>query len=63
MVKLLLENGADCNVRDKQERRPLHWASYLGYTGIIRILVEYGADVNCLDKDVSASLVLDLSLV
>ena len=52
MVKLLLENGADCNIRDKQERRPLHWASYVGYTKIIRVLVEYGADVNCLDKDV-----------
>ena len=59
MVKLLLENGADCNVRDKQERRPLHWASYLGYTSIIRLLVEHGADVNCLDKDVSDNLKAD----
>lgn len=53
MVELLLENGANCNIQDKQERRPLHWASYVGYTDIIRVLIKYGADINCLDKEVT----------
>ena len=53
MVELLLENNANCNIHDKQERRPLHWASYFGYTDIITLLVKYGADVNCIDKEVN----------
>jgi ankyrin repeat protein len=53
MVELLLENGANGNINDKQERRGIHWASYIGYTEIVRLLVKYGADVNCLDKDVN----------
>ena len=56
MVELLLENGANCNIQDKQERRPLHWASYVGYVEIIKLLVQYGADVNCLDKEVSVNI-------
>ena len=52
MVELLLENGANCNIQDKQERRPLHWASYVGYVEIIKLLCKYGADINCLDKEV-----------
>lgn len=56
MVKLLLKNKAHCNIRDKQERRPLHWAAYIGYTCIVRILVEHGADIDCLDKDVCLKL-------
>ena len=52
MVKLLLQHKADCNIRDKQERRPLHWAAYIGYTGIVKILIDHGAEINCLDKDV-----------
>ena len=53
MVELLLENGANADINDKQERRPIHWASYIGYTEIVRLLVKYDADVNCLDKDVT----------
>ena len=52
MVELLLGKGANCNIHDKQERRPLHWASYVGYNDIIKVLVKYGADINCLDKEV-----------
>lgn len=67
MVQLLLENGADCNIRDKQERRPLHWASYVGYTDIIKVLVDFGADVNCLDKDVinflNSTLICDIIIL
>lgn len=52
MVELLLENSANCNIHDKQERKPIHWASYMGYTDIINLLVKHGAVVNSLDKDV-----------
>ena len=54
MVEFLLENGANPNSVDKLERRPLHWASYVGYQNIIRKLVKHGAEVNCIDKKVSS---------
>lgn len=60
MVDLLLQEGASCNIHDKQERKPIHWASYMGYNDIIRLLVQSGADVNCLDKEVNTSLNLSL---
>lgn len=56
MVELLLENGADCNTHDKQERRPIHWASFVGYAEIIILLKNHGADINCIDKEVSLIL-------
>jgi ankyrin repeat protein len=52
MVELLLENGANPNIHDKQERKPIHWASFVGYTEIIKILKKYGADINSVDKEV-----------
>lgn len=52
MVELLLETGANCNLKDKHERRAVHWASYVGYTDVVKALHEHGADINCLDKDV-----------
>ena len=52
MVELLLENGANCNIHDKHERRPIHWASFMGYNEIIKLLVKFGSDVNCMDKEV-----------
>lgn len=55
MVELLLENGANPNIHDKQERKPIHWASFVGYTEIIRILKKYGADINSVDKEVSTN--------
>lgn len=60
MVEFLLENGANSNTCDKQERRPLHWASYVGYNEIIKLLLKHGADINCLDKEVNI-LYLDLN--
>ena len=53
MVALLLEHGANANMHDKQERRPIHWASYIGYIEIVKLLVSHGASVNCLDKEVA----------
>jgi serine/threonine-protein phosphatase 6 regulatory ankyrin repeat subunit C len=53
MVELLLENGANSNICDKFERRPIHWASFVGYTEIIKLLKKYDADINCIDKEVN----------
>lgn len=30
MVKLLISKGASINAQDKKDRRPLHWAAYMG---------------------------------
>lgn len=52
MVKLLLDYRANCNIKDKLERRPIHWASYMGYTDVVVLLRNHGADINCLDREV-----------
>ena len=52
MVQLLLEKGATINAFDKQDRRALHWAAYMGHVDVVRTLVSYGAEVNCRDKQV-----------
>ncbi|KAL3862043.1 hypothetical protein ACJMK2_008040 [Sinanodonta woodiana] len=41
VVRLLLENGADINARDKNDNTPLHWC---GHSECISILAKYGAD-------------------
>lgn len=43
ITKLLLENGADATVSDKNGNTPLHLS---GYCEIIDLLISYGADVN-----------------
>ncbi len=51
-VKLLLEYGADVNVKDETEgMTPLHWASLRSNPEILKLLLEHGADVNAKDKD------------
>ncbi|KAF7356254.1 hypothetical protein MVEN_00956900 [Mycena venus] len=45
-VKLLLENGADVNVRGGEYGTALQTASYFGYANIVLLLLAYGADVN-----------------
>jgi ankyrin repeat protein len=39
------------NARDRDGVALLHWATFLGYAGIIRFLVEKGADVNIKDRN------------
>lgn len=55
LVKLLLEKGADPNIRSTYESglrmHPLSWSVYYGRADIIELLLKHGADVNA-DFDV-----------
>jgi len=52
MVRLLLREGAYADVTDARDRRPLHWAAYMGHSDVIRDLVHCGANVNAADAQV-----------
>jgi len=43
IVKLLIENGADVNVKDKDGMTALMYASEEGYTEIVSLLKNAGA--------------------
>ncbi len=47
---MLLERGSLFDVRDDQNRTPLHDAVERGRVQAARFLLEYGADVNARDK-------------
>merc|ERR1711865_1335165 len=44
-----IEWGADCNLRDKKKRTPLHMACINGFTKATMLLLETGADMNARD--------------
>ncbi len=47
VVRLLLERGANPNIRDEGDHAyPIHFAAERGELGIVRLLVEHGADPN-----------------
>lgn len=50
-MKLLIENGAEINIKDNDGNTPLHYAAKRGFMGIIRLLVENGADINAKNND------------
>jgi ankyrin repeat protein len=50
VLRLLLEHGADINVRTKAGRTPLHRASYNGALEVVRLLLEHGSGVKVKDK-------------
>jgi hypothetical protein len=47
---LLLERGEDVNVQNKQQRTPLHLASYFGKLEIARLLLDRGAKLDAADE-------------
>ncbi len=53
IVMLLLENGADIEIRAKDAAggTPLQWAAFVGDSDMVELLVEAGADVNALDNN------------
>ncbi len=48
IIAWLIEQGVDVNRGDEEGYTPLHEAASLGYTDIVRLLLESGADVNAL---------------
>jgi ankyrin repeat protein len=46
VVKLLIENGADVNLKGEAWYGPLHAAAARGHIEVVKILLENGADVN-----------------
>jgi hypothetical protein len=51
VVRLLLEHGADPNIKNENGRTPLHWAAREDHVEVARLLLEHGADPNIQDKD------------
>lgn len=51
IAKLLIENGADVNKKDKENNTPLHIAVQNNSLELVKLLIEKGADVNATDKN------------
>jgi hypothetical protein len=51
LVRKLLKEGADVNVRDEQGWTPLHHAAMRGAASVVLLLLEKGADVNARASD------------
>ncbi len=46
IVELLLENGANVNITNRNESSPLIISSLKGHKEIVKLLLEYKADIN-----------------
>jgi hypothetical protein len=56
ITRLLLQNGADVNAKDRWDRTPLHCSAFYGHIDILHLLVENGADLEAQDDDGSRAL-------
>jgi len=57
VLRLLLEHGADVNVRTKDDGwTPLHQVSYAGVPEVVRLLLDHGADVEAKNNDGKTAL-------
>jgi ankyrin repeat protein len=56
VVKLLLANKADVNVRDRHGDTPLHYAAATGDIQLVRLLLASKAEINAMDRDGSTPL-------
>ena len=48
VVKILIANGANVNVKIQHRITPLHWAAYIGHPEIAKMLIANGANVNAI---------------
>lgn len=46
LIALLVDNGAEVTLKNKNGNTPLHFAARIGYADIIEFLLEKGADIN-----------------
>lgn len=46
MIPLLLDHGADINLRDLDDRTALHWASEGSYSDLVEALLDRGAEID-----------------
>ncbi|MHB1000839.1 MAG: ankyrin repeat domain-containing protein [Armatimonadota bacterium] len=61
LLKLLIENGADINVKGIDDETPLHMAARTNQNDAARLLIDNGADTNALDSKHQTPLLLVLS--
>ena len=45
-IKLLLDNGADVNTKNKDGWTPIYPASWKGHAETVKLLIDHGANVN-----------------
>ena len=50
MAKLLLENGAAVDAKDKEDMTALHWAAENGHEPVAKLLLENGAAVDAREE-------------
>ncbi|XP_051219936.1 acyl-CoA-binding domain-containing protein 4 [Lolium perenne] len=55
-VKKHLSAGVQVNIRDSEERTPLHWAVDRGHLNAVEVLVNSNADVNAQDNEGQTAL-------
>jgi len=58
IIQLLIDHGADVDVRDDKGKTPLHCASVTANLENMRALLENGADVNAVDDEGNTPLQL-----
>lgn len=52
LAKILLDLGADVNLRDRKEQRTaLHYVSLYGHRDILELLIDHKADINVTDRE------------
>ena len=51
ICRLLLEHGAKTDVRETEQRTPLHQAAEEGLVDICRLLLEHGADSTLMEEE------------
>lgn len=58
IVELLLDHGADMDLRDNLGYTALHWAAYYNHSAVAEALVKRGASLNIQDRKGSTPLIL-----